>query len=90
MRKKYIFWVLVNSAGDCTITDIRHLRFNKSALTKRVFDDEHSMDWTKAKILDFELNFTLLIESYFISQIPNTMNDNQNDKFPSIYSATLL
>ena len=50
------------------------------------------MDWTNAKILDFELDFTKrrFIESYFINQIPNTMNDKQNDKFPSIYSATLL
>ena len=46
------------------------------------------MYWTKAKILDFEVNFTKsrFIESYFINQIPNTMND----KFPSIYLATLL
>ena len=51
-----------------------------------VFDNEHSMDWTNAKILDFELDFTKrrFIESYFINQIPNTMNDKQNDKFPSI------
>ena len=74
------------------LADIRHLRFNKSALTKHVFDNEHSMDWTNAKILDFELDFTKrrFIESYFINQIPTTMNDKQNDKFPCIYSATLL
>ena len=74
------------------LADIRHLRFDKSALTKHVFDNEHSMDWTKVKILDFELDFTKrrFIESYFINQIANTMNDKQNDKFPSIYSATLL
>ena len=50
------------------------------------------MDWTNAKILDFKLDFTKrrFIESYFINQIPNTMNDKQNDKFPCIYSATLL
>ena len=50
------------------------------------------MDWTNAKILDFKLDFTnrRFIESYFINQIPYTMNDKQNDKFPSIYSATLL
>ena len=74
------------------LADIRHLRFDKSALTKHVFDNEHSTDWTNAKILDFKLDFTKrrFIESYFINQIPNTMNDKQNDKFPSIYSATLL
>ena len=72
--------------------DIRHLRFGKSVLTKHVFDNEHSMDWTKAKILDFELDFTKchFVESYFINQIPDTMNDKQNDKFPTIYLATLL
>ena len=65
---------------------------SESTLTKHVFDNEHSMDWTNAKILDFELDATKhrLIESYFMNQVPNTMNDNQNDKFPSIYSTTLL
>ena len=50
------------------------------------------MDWTNAKILDFELDFTkrLFVESHFINQILNTMNDKQNDKFPSIHSVTLL
>ena len=50
------------------------------------------MDWTNAKILDFELDFTKrrFIESYFINQIPYTMNGKQNDKIPSIYAATLL
>ena len=74
------------------LADIQHLRFDKSALTKHVFDNEYSMDWTNAKILDFELDFTKrrFIESYFINQIPYTMNDKQNVKFPSIYSATLL
>ena len=74
------------------LADIWHLRFDKSALNKHVFDSEHSMDWTNAKILDFELDFKkrCFIESHFINQIPNTMNDKQNDKFPSIYSATLL
>ena len=74
------------------LADIRHLRFDKSALTKHVFNNEHSLDWANAEILDFELDFTKrrFIESYFINQIPNTMNDKQNDKFPSTYSATLL
>ena len=50
------------------------------------------MNWTNAKILDFELDCSKrrFIESYFVNQISNTMNDKQNDKFPSIYSATLL
>ena len=74
------------------LADIRHLRFNKSALIKHVFDNKHSIDWTNGKTLDFELDFTKrqFIELYFINQIPNTKNDKQNDKFPSIYSATLL
>ena len=74
------------------LADIPHLRLDKTALTKHVFDHYHSVDWTNAKILNFELDFTKrrFIESYFINQIPNTMNDKQNDKSPSIYSATLL
>ena len=50
------------------------------------------MDWANAKILDFKLDFTKrrFIESYFINQILNNMNDKKNDKFPSIYLATLL
>ena len=57
-----------------------------------VLDNKHSISWTNAKILDFELDFIKrrFIESYFINQIPGTMNDKQNDKFPSIYLATLL
>ena len=31
------------------LADIRHLRFDTSALTKHVFDNEHSMDWTNAE-----------------------------------------
>ena len=59
------------------LADIRHLWFDKSALTKRDFDNEHSMGWTNAKILDFELDFTKrrFVGSYFINEIPNTMND---------------
>ena len=74
------------------LVDIRHLRFDWSAPTKQVFDNEHSMDWANAKILDFKLDFAKhrFIESYFINQISNTLNDKQNDKFPSIYLATLL
>ena len=43
---------------------------------------------TNAKVLDFKLDFSKrrFIESYFINQIPNAVNDKQNDKFPSIYS----
>ena len=50
------------------------------------------MDWTNVKVFNFELDFTKrrFIESYFIYQIPNTMNDKQNDKFSSIYSAALF
>ena len=62
----------------CLITIITILlQFYKSALIKHVFDNEYSKDWTNAKILDFELDFTKrrFIESYFINQIPNTMND---------------
>ena len=39
------------------LADIRHLQFDKSALTKHAFDYKHSMDWANAKILDFELDF---------------------------------
>ena len=38
--------------------DMRHLQFNKSALIEYIFDNEHFMDWTNAKILDFEFDFT--------------------------------
>ena len=39
------------------LADIHHLPFDKSPLNKHVFDNEHSMNWTNAKILDFELDF---------------------------------
>ena len=64
---------------------------NQTAPTKHVFDNEHFMDWTNAKILDFKLDFTKrrFIEPDF-SQIPNTMNDKQDEKSLAFYSATLL
>ena len=73
------------------LAGIRHLRFNKSALTKYVLDNEHSMDGTNAKILDFELDFTKrwFIELYFINQIPNTTNYKHDNKFPSSTSNTM-
>ena len=43
----------------------------KSALTKHVFDNEHSMDWTCAKLLAIEPDITKrcrFIKSYFIHQ----------------------
>jgi len=50
------------------IADIKHLRFEISALTKHVMDNEHSINWTNAKIIEFELDFTKrqFLESYFI------------------------
>ena len=50
------------------------------------------MDWTNGKVFNFKLDFTKrrFIESYFNYQILNTMNDKQNDKFPSIYWAALF
>ena len=56
-----------------------------------VFDNEHSISWTNAKILDFELDFIKcrFIESYFINQISSTINDQQNDEFPGIYFKVL-
>ena len=40
------------------LADIRHLRFDKSALTKHVIDNKHFINWVNAKILDFQLDFT--------------------------------
>ena len=68
------------------LADIRHLRFDESALTKHVFDTEHCMDWTNAKILDFKLDFTKrrFIESYSINQIPNTINEKMTNSLAFI------
>ena len=43
------------------------------------------MEWTKAKILDFQLDFTKrrFIESHFINQIPNTTNDSKMNNSPA-------
>jgi len=62
-----------------------------SALTKHVMDNEHSINYANARIIEFELDFTKrrFIESYFIQKTANNTNDKQNDKFPSIYSATV-
>ena len=61
------------------LADIGHLQLDESALTKHIFGNEYSMEWSNAKSLDFELDFTKLrfIELCFISQIPKTMTDKQ-------------
>ena len=59
------------------IADVKHKRFDKSALTRHVFDLGHSMDWQQSKVLEFECDFhkRRFIESYYISIDCSNMND---------------
>ena len=42
----------------------------------------HDIDWNNSQILKFETDYRKrrFIESFFINNVPNTMNDRKNDK----------
>jgi len=69
------------------MADVKHKRFDKSALTRHVFDSGHSMNWQQSKVLYFECDFhkRRFIESYYINSDQSSMNDKSSDMFPDIY-----
>ena len=55
--------------------------FNKNtALVKHVITNDHRVDWNHSKILTFEIDFTKrrFLESFFIPNSENSINDNEN------------
>ena len=69
------------------IADDKDRRFDKSALTRHVFDLGHSMDWQQLKVLEFECDFhkCRLIESYYVKTDCSSMKDKSSDMFPDVY-----
>jgi len=69
------------------IADVKHKRFDKSALTRHVFDLGHSTDWQLSKVLEFECDFhkRRFIESCYINTDCSSMHDKSCDIFPDIY-----
>ena len=69
------------------MADVKYRRFDRSALTWRVFDLGHFMDWQELKVLEFEYDFhkRRFEESCYINIDQSSMNDKSSDMFPDIY-----
>jgi len=39
------------------MADVKHRPFDRSSLTRHVFDSGHYMDWQQSKVLEFECDF---------------------------------
>ena len=62
--------------------------FNKkTTLVKHVITKDHRVDWDHSKILTFETDFTKLrfLESFFIHNSENAINDKENCFYSEIY-----
>ena len=62
--------------------------FNKkTALVKHVITKDHRVDWDHSKILTFEIDFTKrrFLESFFIHNSENSINDRENCFYSEIY-----
>ena len=62
--------------------------FNKkTALVKHVITKDHRVDWDHSKILTFETDFTKrrFLESFFIHNSENSINDKENCFYSEIY-----
>ena len=62
--------------------------FNKkTALVKHVITQDHRVDWDHGKILTFETDFTKrrFLESLFIYNSENVINDKENCFYSEIY-----
>jgi len=66
---------------------VKHRRFDRSALTRHVFDLGHTIDWQDSKVLKFKCDFhkRRFIESFYINTERSSMNDNSSDVFPDTY-----
>ena len=63
------------------MAEVKHRRFDRSALTRHVFDLDHSLDWQQSKVLEFDCDFQKchFIESYYINTDRSSMNDKSSD-----------
>ena len=58
-----------------------------TALCKHAFNLHHDIDWNNSQILEFQTDYRKrrFIESFFINNVPNTMNDRKSISLPSLY-----
>ena len=59
----------------------------KTAVVKHVITKDHRVDWDHRKILIFEIDFTerRFLESFFIHNSANSINDKENCFYFEIY-----
>ena len=59
----------------------------RKALVKHVITKDHRVDWDHSKILTFETDFTKrrFLESFFIHNSENSINDKENSFYSEIY-----
>ena len=70
------------------LAKVDHNNFNKkAALVKHVITNDNRVDWDHSKILTFETDFTKrrFLESFFIHNSENAINDNENCFYSEIY-----
>ena len=60
----------------------------KNALVKRCFKYEHRIDFVNFEILNFDIDYDKrkFLESLYINNIKNSINDKDWNVFPKIYS----
>ena len=61
---------------------------NSTALCKHTITLDHELDWENSKVLTFETNNRKrrFIESFYINQKHNSMNDKKSIFMPAIYN----
>ena len=76
------------------IRDIRNaqskpanIKDSTTALGKHAINLHHNIGWNNNQILEFETDYRKrrFIESFFINNVPNTMNDGKSISLPSMY-----
>ena len=70
------------------LAEVDDNNFNKkTALVKHVITKDHRVDWDHSKILTFEIDFTKrrFLESFFIHNSENSINDKENCFYSEIY-----
>jgi len=69
------------------IADVKHRRFDKSALTRHVFDIGHCMIGNTRRFKNLNVIFVnaVFLESYYVNIYCSSMNDKSSNMFPDIY-----
>ena len=60
----------------------------KTALVKHCFNCEHMIDFGNFEILDYNIDYDKrkFLESFYINNAKNSINDKDRNVFPKIYS----